>query len=101
MLYRRSFETEHRLQTTLRLIRTGRYSTPMLAERLGTSIPTVSRYVTALRERGHDIRAERKSSSWRFVLVRPSAGRRRTGEASPSAPRKLLQAAAANHAEGT
>lgn len=72
MRYQRSLEIEHRLETTLRLIRVGKYSTPMLAERLGTSIPTVSRYINALRERGHDIRAERKGGAWRFVLIRQS-----------------------------
>ncbi|MFO0508493.1 MAG: helix-turn-helix domain-containing protein [bacterium] len=41
----------------------------MLAEKLGISIPTVSRDVMALRERGHDIRAERSDGGWRFVLV--------------------------------
>jgi Mn-dependent DtxR family transcriptional regulator len=43
MLYKRSLEIEQRLETVLRLIRSGRYSTPKLAERLGVSIPTVSR----------------------------------------------------------
>ena len=68
MLYKRSLEIEQRLETVLRLIRSGRYSTPKLAERLGVSIPTVSRYVTALRERGYDIKAERQSRAWRYVL---------------------------------
>jgi biotin operon repressor len=68
MLYKRSLEIEQRLETVLRLIRCGRYSSPKLAERLGVSIPTVSRYVTALRERGYDIKAERQSRAWRYVL---------------------------------
>ncbi|HLN26693.1 MAG TPA: HTH domain-containing protein [Gemmataceae bacterium] len=74
MLYQRSLEIEQRLGTVVRLIRTGRYSTPKLAERLGVSIPTVSRYVTALRERGYDIRAERQAREWRYVLARKTAG---------------------------
>ena len=68
MLYQRSLEIERRLETALELIRSGEYSTPMLAERLGVSIPTISRHVTALRERGHDIRSERTEEGWRFVL---------------------------------
>ena len=68
MFYQRSLEIERRLETTLDLIRAGRYSTPMLAEKLGVSIPTVSRHVTALRERGHDIRSERTETGWRFIL---------------------------------
>jgi biotin operon repressor len=69
MLYHRSFEIEQRLDIALRLIRMGRFSTPKLAEQLSVSIPTVSRCVTALRARGHPIRAERKAGSWRYVLA--------------------------------
>jgi len=72
MLYRRSREIERRLETVLELIRAGEYSTPMLAEKLGVSIPTVSRHVTALRERGHNIRSERTAGGWRFVIARKS-----------------------------
>ena len=69
MLYQRSQEIERRLDQVLRLIRTGRYSTPKLAEEVGVSIPTVSRCVTALRERGHDIRAQKNGNGWRYVLM--------------------------------
>jgi biotin operon repressor len=69
MLYQRSLDIERRLETVLRLIRSGGYSTPMIAEELGISIPTVSRDVTALRERGHDIRSERKYGGWRYLLI--------------------------------
>lgn len=69
-MYQRSREIEQRLQDVVRLIRSGKFSTPLLAMRLGVSIPTVSRYVTALRERGHDIRSERKDGRWRYVLAR-------------------------------
>lgn len=72
MLYQRSLDIERRLATVLRLIRSGGYSTPMIAAELGISIPTVSRDVTALRERGHDIRSQRKSDGWRFVLIQNS-----------------------------
>jgi predicted DNA-binding transcriptional regulator YafY len=64
-------EIERRLETVLRLVQSGRYSTPLLAVELGVSIPTVSRDVTALRERGYDIRAERQSDgTWKFGLAR-------------------------------
>ena len=49
MLYERSLEIETRLDAVLRLIRTGRYSTPKLAQQLRVSVPTVSRCVNALR----------------------------------------------------
>ena len=71
MLYDRSPEIETQLDTVLRLIRTGRYSTPKLPKRLGVSIPTVSRCVAALRARRHDSRAENHGPGWRCVLVRP------------------------------
>jgi biotin operon repressor len=69
MQYQRSLDIEQRLQEVLRLIRSGGYSTPMLAEQLGVSIPTVSRAVTALRDRGHDIRSKRQGGGWRYVLA--------------------------------
>ncbi len=58
MPFERSLEIERRPDEVLRLIRTCRFSTPTLAEELGVSIPTISRCVNALREPGHDIRAE-------------------------------------------
>ena len=88
MLYQRSLDIERRLDTVLGLIRSGQYSTPMLAQQLGISVPTISRDVTALRERGHDIRSERKEDGWRYVLVQdsrktPSSGRIELTEAKP------------------
>lgn len=68
MPFERSMEIERRLEEILRLIRTGRFSTPMLAEEVGVSIPTISRCVTALRERGHDIRAEKIKDGWAYRL---------------------------------
>ena len=79
MPFERSLEIERRLDEVLRLIRTGRFSTPMLAEEVGVSIPTISRCVTALRERGHDIQAERTSQGWRYVVagaIPPNRSRR-------------------------
>lgn len=81
MRYQRSFDIENRLSTVLRLIRTGRYSTPKLAEHLEVSVPTISRCVTALRERGHGIRAEREGNSWRYILE-PKHSREQATQAS-------------------
>ena len=69
MPFERSLEIERRLDDVLRLIRTRRFSTPMLAEEVGVSIPTISRCVTALRLRGHDIRAEKHEDGWRYMVV--------------------------------
>jgi len=68
MKYQRSLDIEDRLRAVLELVRTGEYSTPLLAAELGVSVPTVSRDVTALRERGHAIRSKRREDgSWRYV----------------------------------
>lgn len=69
MRYRHSLEIHERLEDVLRLIKTGRYSTPALAEKIGVSIPTISRIVAALRALGHDIHAERSGSVWRYVIA--------------------------------
>ena len=88
MLYERSLEIEKRLDEVLRLIRTGRYSTPKLAEEVEVSIPTISRCVNALRERGHDIRAEKHGNGWRYILVRrPKAANRTESEQMAGATR--------------
>jgi biotin operon repressor len=76
MLYQRSLEIEQRLNDVLGLVRRGQYSTPKIAEEIGVSIPTISRALTALRERGHDIRAVRQGDEWRYVLGSESAQRR-------------------------
>lgn len=69
MAFERSLEIARRLDDVLHLIRTGHYSTPKLAEEVGVSIPTISRIVAALRERGHEIEAKRYDGSWRYVIV--------------------------------
>jgi biotin operon repressor len=68
MRYQQTIEIHQRLETVLQLVRTGEYSTPQLAESLGVSIPTISRIVAALRQQGHDIRAQRTKDGWRYVL---------------------------------
>ena len=68
MLYQRSYEIECRLGEVLRLIGTGSFSTPKIADELGVSIPTVSRDVLALRQRGFAIHSERTDDGWRYTL---------------------------------
>lgn len=71
MLYERSLSIETRLQTVLTLIQTGHYSTAELVEQVGVSVPTISRDLTALRQRGHAIRAETVSGASHYVLDAP------------------------------
>lgn len=73
MPYERSLEIEDRLQRVLELVASGQDSSPEIAEILGVSVPTVSRCITALRERGHLIHAKKKGSSWRYVVSTSSS----------------------------
>ena len=68
MRYQLAIDIHERIEEVLRLIRTGEYSTPALAEAVGVSIPTISRIVATLREQGYDIQAERTSRGWRYVI---------------------------------
>jgi biotin operon repressor len=68
MLYQRSREIEGRLADLLWLIQRGRYSTPKLASALGISKPTVSRCLSALRDRGYSIRAVKGADGWAYEL---------------------------------
>ena len=68
MRYQRLYAIERRLKSLLKLLREGRYSAPELAQRLGVSVPTVSRDITALREQGYGIRPVRGASDWSYVL---------------------------------
>lgn len=72
MLYQRSLEIERRLESVLTLVRAGGHSTPMIAKELGVSVPTVSRAICALKERGHQIRSEKQSNGWSYVLDEPA-----------------------------
>lgn len=78
MPFERSLEIERWIDKVHRLIRTRRFSTPMLAEEVGVSIPTISRCVTAMRIRGFDIHAEKHGGGWRYVV----AGKRDSQNAS-------------------
>lgn len=84
MPFERSLEIENRLGQILHLIRTGSYSTPSLAAAVGTSIPTISRCVQALRERGHSIRAEKDGNGWRYVLQRTRSKKKRSRSTQPN-----------------
>ena len=69
MMYGRSLEIERRLEQVLRLVRTGRYSTPKIADKLGVSVPIVSRCIQSLKERGFAIRPIR-TRRWRSHRLR-------------------------------
>jgi biotin operon repressor len=63
------------------LVRLGRQSTPSLAKALNVSEPTVSRCLSALRERGYSIRAVKGSGHWSYELAgEPTESNRLGGE---------------------
>ena len=70
MLYMRSQEIELRLTEVLRLIRTGRFSTPGLAEKIGVSIPTISRCVVLNNPSGPSLLSSPRSTSRVFSANR-------------------------------
>jgi len=91
MQYQRSLDIERRLEAVLRLVREGRHSTPEMAKFLDVSVPTVSRDLTALRERGLDIRAERKGNGWRYLLRAPKPNTRsKKNRSIPSDPSRPM-----------
>jgi biotin operon repressor len=69
MLYRRSREIENRLQQIVGRLRFERHTTHSLARALETSEPTISRSISALRERGYVIRSVRDNSGWRYEII--------------------------------
>jgi len=68
MPYERSREIELRLARALELISRKRLNAGRLAMELGVSRPTLQRIVSALRRRGHKVRAVRDESGWRYEL---------------------------------
>jgi biotin operon repressor len=79
MRYEKALGIERRLGELVRLLRGGRDSTPALAEKLGVSVPTIARDITALRERGYAIRAVRHTHHWAYELVSEPAVAPATG----------------------
>jgi DNA-binding MarR family transcriptional regulator len=71
-MYRRSQEIERRLTSLVDLIRSGKYGTPALAAQLRISPPTVSRCLSALRQRGYVIRAVKEDDRWAYEITRES-----------------------------
>ncbi|MBK5292827.1 MAG: ArsR family transcriptional regulator [Acidobacteriia bacterium] len=69
MIYNRSQAIEKRLRDIIDLVSCGRHSTPTLARALKVSEPTVSRCLTALRQRGYLIRPVKDESGWSYEVT--------------------------------
>ena len=68
-MYAKSQQIERRLRDVVELVREGSYSAGQLAAALEVSIPTVSRCIGALRERGYQVRAIHRPDGWAYTLA--------------------------------
>jgi len=68
MRYDRSLAVADRLDNLVSLIRSGAYSTPSLAQKLGVSEQTIYRGIQSLKRRGYAIRSIKQASSWAYRL---------------------------------
>ncbi len=68
MRYERSVAITDRHAELIELIRSGRYSTPALADKLGVSEQTIYRDVMFLKQRGYFIRSVKLSARWAYEL---------------------------------
>jgi DeoR/GlpR family transcriptional regulator of sugar metabolism len=68
MRYERSFAIAGRHDKLIEFVRTGEFSTPALAEKLGISEQTVYRDVLFLKQRGSFIRSVKRPAAWAYQL---------------------------------
>ena len=73
MRYERALAISERHERLIDLIRTGEYSTPALAEKLGVSEQTIYRDIDHLKNSGYSIRSQKHSGGWAYhLLAKPS-----------------------------
>lgn len=68
MRYERAVAISKRHEELLALVRSGSYSSPALAKKLGVSEPTVYRDIYFLKRQGHCIESVRSSANWAYRL---------------------------------
>jgi biotin operon repressor len=79
MRYDRGLAISRRHEELLSLVRSGAYSSEVLAEKLGVSPPTIYRDVLFLKRQGHPIESVRLSAKWAYRLVVNESPSRRKG----------------------
>lgn len=80
MRYERSLAVAGRLDSLLKLIRSGAYSTPALAVKLGVCEQTVYRDILSLKQRGYMIQSRKLTTGWAYQLLGgPDAGNNKEG----------------------
>ena len=82
MRYDRAIAISKRHEELLALVRSGSYSSPALAKKLGVSEPTVYRDILFLKRQGYPIESVRLSSNWayQFAAEKKSNHRRQGGQ---------------------
>ena len=68
MRYDRAIAISKRHEDILALVRSGSYSSPALAKKLGVSEPTVYRDILFLKRQGYCIESVRLSANWAYQL---------------------------------
>ena len=74
MRYEKSLAIQSRHDRLVELIRTGNFSSPDLAQKLGVSEQTIYRDIDFLKQRGFSIRSEKHTDGWAYHLLGKPAG---------------------------
>ena len=69
MRYEKSLAIQSRHDRLVELIRTGRFSSPDLAQKLRVSEQTIYRDIDFLKQRGYSIRSEKHTHGWAYHLL--------------------------------
>lgn len=81
MRYERALAIAARLDRLIELIRSGDFSSPDLARKLGVSEQTIYRDIVFLKERGYSIRSEKDADGWAYrLLVEPAKASNAKGQ---------------------
>ena len=68
MRYDRAVAISKRHEELLALVKSGSYSSPALAQKLGVSEQTVYRDILFLKQQGHQIQSVRLSANWAYMI---------------------------------
>lgn len=69
MRYEKSLAIQSRHDRLVELIRTGKFSSPDLAQKLEVSEQTIYRDIDFLKQRGYSIRSEKHADGWAYHLL--------------------------------
>jgi biotin operon repressor len=69
MRYKRSLAIASRHDTLIKLVRSGEFSSPALAQKLKVCEQTIYRDIDFLKQRGYSIRSVKHADGWAYQLV--------------------------------